>query len=215
MLRQFSGIDFETTRDPRLAAFAQEQPAAWLDALGRTATFEGKRFMSFRLFDRQLPLETIRNELMPRHGLRIVLVMRKQIDAYVSWRKAVELGKWQDVDTTGMRIELDPDHFTRWLDEQQRWYEMWRDYLGRHFLPAPIVRYELDIDQPPERIIRRFAATAAQVGVTLRAPAAIGNKGLVKQDKATNVFDKVSNWGQFSREIFSRGLERRAFGYAL
>jgi hypothetical protein len=82
-------------------------------------------------------------------------------------------------------------------------------------MPVPTVRYELDIDQPPERIIRRFAATAAQVGVMLRAPATIGHKGMTKQDRATNAFDKVSNWGQFSREIFSRGLERRAFGYAL
>jgi hypothetical protein len=114
-----------------------------------------------------------------------------------------------------MRIELDADHFARWLDEQQRWYEMWRDYVSRHFLPAPIVRYELDIDQPPERIIRRFAAMAAQVGVTLRVSAAIGNKGLARQDKATSVGDKVSNWAQFSREVFARGLERRAFGYPL
>jgi hypothetical protein len=215
MLRQASGIHFETTRDPALVAFTREKPAEWLDALGETARFEGKHFISFRLMDRHLPPETIQHALMSRPGLRVIMVMRKQIDAYVSWRKAVELGKWHDFDTTGMRIELDADHFTRWLDDQQRWYDLWRDYLTRNYLPSPMVRYELDIDQPPERIVRRFIATAAQVGVTLRAPAAVGHKGLAKQDKSTNTFDKVSNWPQFSREIFSRGLERRAFGYPL
>jgi hypothetical protein len=27
--------------------------------------------------------------------------------------------------------------------------------------------------------------------------------------------DKVTNWAEFSREIFARGLERRAFGYPI
>jgi hypothetical protein len=215
MLRQFTGIQFETTRDPKLVAFAHEKPTQWLEALGRTAAFEGKHFISFRLMEGQLPTDRIQSALMSWPGLRVVMVMRKQIDAYVSWRKAIELGKWQDVDTTDMKVELDADHFAGWLDEQQRWYEMWRDYLNRNYLPSPTVRYELDIDQPPERIVRRFVATAAQVGVTLRAPATMSHKGLVRQDRSTNAFDKVSNWPQFSREIFSRGLERRAFGYPL
>ncbi|HHY49659.1 MAG TPA: hypothetical protein GYA10_07925, partial [Alphaproteobacteria bacterium] len=39
--------------------------------------------------------------------------------------------------------------------------------------------------------------------------------GLVKQDRATALIDKVANWAEFNREIFARGLERRAFGYPL
>src|SRR5690606_2261946 len=163
MLRQHTGIQFETTRDPALIAFTREQPGRWLDALAATASFEGKRFMSFRLMHEHLPDATLESAIMARPGMRVILVMRKQIDAYVSWRKAVELGKWHGVDTTGLQVELDAGHFAGWLDHQQRWYEMWRDYLSRHYLPVPIVRYELDIDQPPERTVRRFIATAAQL----------------------------------------------------
>ena len=33
LLRRLTGVDFATHRDPRLIAFAHEQPGAWLDAL--------------------------------------------------------------------------------------------------------------------------------------------------------------------------------------
>ena len=83
-------------------------------------------------------------------------------------------------------------------------------------LPCPVVRYELDIDQPPERLLRRFASTAAQVGVTLqRRRRTVTHPGLERQDRSKSMIDKVSNWAEFSRDIFARGLERRAFGYPL
>ncbi|HHY48679.1 MAG TPA: hypothetical protein GYA10_02900, partial [Alphaproteobacteria bacterium] len=173
LLRRLTGIAFEDAHDPRVAAFAREQPAAWLDALEQAAAAAGKRFLSFRLVNGELPAATIDRDILPRRGLRVVMVVRKQIDAFVSWRKAVELGKGRDVDTTGMRLTLDADHFARWLDEQERWYDHWRNELGRRFMPCPVLRYELDIDQPAERVLRRFAAAAAQVGVMLRLPTSI------------------------------------------
>jgi hypothetical protein len=64
-------------------------------------------------------------------------------------------------------------------------------------------------------LLRRFASTAAQVGVTLIPPADVTHPGLERQDRSKSMIDKVSNWAEFSRDIFSRGLERRAFGYPL
>jgi hypothetical protein len=214
-LRRLTGIDFANLRDPALIGFAHEKPTRWLDALEQAAIFLKKRVMSFKLIARNLPNEVIEREIVTRHGLRMILVVRKQVDAYVSWRKAIELGRWRDADTTGMRLKLEIDPFERWLDEQERWYDVWRNYLNKRFMPCPVLRYELDIDQPAERVVRRFAAAAAQVGVTLRPPAAITHTGYSKQDRATNMADKVTNWAEFSREIFARGLERRAFGYPI
>jgi hypothetical protein len=215
LIRQLTGIDFPNHKDPRLIAFAREKPAAWLDVLEQAARTLGKRVMSFKLHHHHLPPEPIEREIMPRSGLRAVFVVRKQIDSYVSWRKATELGKWQGVDTTGIRLTLDPDRFQGWLVQQEQWYQHWKAYLERRFLPVPVLRYETDIDQPPERALKRFAAAAAQVGITLRPPATLTHAGLERQDKARSLADKVSNWAEFSREIFARGLERRAFGYPL
>jgi hypothetical protein len=216
LLRRLTGVEFTNHRDPRLIAFTHEHPGRWLDALEEAAAAAGKRLMSFKIFRHNLPIEPIEREIMPRPGMRVMMVLRKQIDSYVSWRKAVELGKWQGIDTTGMRITLDADRFTEWLDLQERWYDHWRNYLSKRFLPCPVLRYELDIDnQPPDRMLRRFAAAAGQVGVFLRAPTSIAHPGLERQDKGKSLADKVTNWTEFSREIFARGLERRAFGYPI
>jgi hypothetical protein len=215
LLRQLTGVDFINHKDKRLIAFAQEKPAELLEALEAAAKSQGKRVMSFKLFRNNLPLEVIEGQIMPRHGLRAVFIVRKQIDSYISWRKAVELGIWQGADTTGMLLPLDADRFQGWLVQQEQWYRHWKAYLERRFMPIPVLRYETDIDQPPERVLKRFSAAAAQVGITLRPPAAVTHSGLERQDRARSLADKVSNWAEFSREIFARGLERRTFGYPL
>jgi hypothetical protein len=215
LLRRLAGVDFTSGRDKQLIEFAHQRPAAWLDALESGAAAAGKRLMTFRLFPADLSLETAEQQVMTRHGLRPILVMRKQIDVYISLRKAVELAKWQGFDTTGVKVRLDANRFEEWLNEQERWYRHWKGYFERRYTPCPVVRYELDIDQPADRLLRRFASTAAQVGVTLVPPASIAHAGLEKQDKSKSMIDKVSNWAEFSRDIFSLGLERRAFGYPL
>lgn len=215
VLRQVVGINFANLRDPALRTLIREKPGLWLDGASAVAAAQGKRLMSFKLFAQHLPTDVAEHEVLARHGLRLIIVVRKQIDAYVSWRKAVELGRWRGADTTGMRIALDIDRFEAWLGEQERWYDHWRNYLNRRFLPLPVVRYEIDIDIPPERALRRFASAAALVGITLRPPATITHTGFERQDKARLIAEKVTNWPEFNREIFARKLERRAFGYAI
>jgi hypothetical protein len=215
LLRELSGIDFINHKDKRLIEFAHGKPAALLDALDAAAKSEGRRVMSFKLFRNNLPLEVIEQEIMPRHGLRVILIVRKQIDSYISWRKAMTLGIWQGADTTGLPLTLDADRFQGWLIQQEQWYAHWKSWLERRFMPIPVLRYETDIDQPVERALKRFAMAAAQVGITLRPPAAVTSPGLERQDKAKALVDKVSNWAEFSREIFARGLERRTFGYPI
>lgn len=213
LLRRLTGIDFANHRDPRLVSLAHERPPAWLDALELAARDRGKRVMNFKLFRDNLPVEVVEREIMARRGMRVMMVVRRQIDSYISWRKAVELGKWQDVDTTGIRLRLDPEKFAEWLDMQERWYDHWRNYLNRRFLPCPVIHYETDIDQPVERVLKRFSSAAAQLGITLRVPAEIAHRGLERQDRTKSVGDKVHNWTEFSREVFKRGLEKRAFAY--
>jgi hypothetical protein len=217
LLRQATGLDIVDGQDTRPVAYARENPAAWLDALAEAARGRGKRIMSFPLLRGDLTPDVIEADVAARPGLRLVLVVRKQIDSFVSWRRSVELGKWRGVGIGAgrVRLKLEVDGFERWLDAQERWYEHWRHYLGRRFMPCPVLRYEVDIDQPPERVLRRFAAAAGQVGIALRLPATIddSNDDLRDTDKA--LADRVANWADFNRAIFARGLERRAFGYPI
>ena len=214
-LRKATGIAFTDVADPQLTVYARDNPADWLDALEGAARERGKRIMSIRLSRGDLDTDVIEREIATRARLRFVMVVRKQIDSFVSWRRSVEISKWQGVGVSSdrLRLKLDADGFERWLDAQQRWYDHWRDFLNRRFTPCPVLRYEVDIDQPADRVLRRFAAAAGQVGIALRVPATIDDSYSHLRDKPESLADRVANWADFNRAIFARGLERRAFGY--
>lgn len=189
------------------------EPDHVLDRAAAEAQAERKRVLTFKLWHDTLEAETVEHMVLSRPGVRVIFVVRRQIDAYVSWCKAISVHRWQDVDTSAVRLSLDANEFAAWMDAQERWYDRWRNWLNRRFLPCPILRYETDIDQPPVSALRRFSAAAAQVGVTLRVPATLNTPGLVKQDRIKAAADKVDNWPAFSRALVAQGLEKRAFGY--
>lgn len=189
------------------------EPDHVLDRAAAETQAERKRVLTFKLWHDTLEAETVEQMVLSRPGVRVIFVVRRQIDAYVSWCKAISVHQWQDIDTSGVRLSLDVNDFAAWMEAQERWYDRWRNWLNRRFLPCPILRYETDIDQSPISTLRRFSAAAAQVGVTLRVPAALGTTGLVKQDRIKAAADKTDNWPAFSRALVARGLEKRAFGY--
>ena len=190
-------------------------PEAAIAAAAELTRANGKRVMAFRLWHDMLPLEEAISVVADRPGVRLVLVMRRQIDAYLSWCKAIELGQWQGVDTSELKLSVSIDDFIFFMEAQERWFAHWQAWLTRRYLPVPVLRYETDIDQPPEWALKRLAAAAAQVGITLRVPPALASTGLVKQYRVKAAADKIGNWPQFSRELTLRGLEKRAFGYPL
>ena len=190
-------------------------PEAAIAAAAELTRANGKRVMAFRLWHDMLPLDEAIGVVADRPGVRLVLVMRRQIDAYLSWCKAIELGQWQGVDTSELKLSVSIDDFIFFMEAQERWFAHWQAWLTRRYLPVPVLRYETDIDQPPEWALKRLAAAAAQVGITLRVPPALASTGLVKQDRVKAAADKIGNWPQFSRELTLRGLEKRAFGYPL
>lgn len=190
-------------------------PEAAVAAAADLTRANGRRVMAFRLWHDMLPLEEAISVVADRPGVRLVLVMRRQIDAYLSWCKAIELGRWQGVDTSELKLRVSIDDFIFFMEAQERWFAHWQTWLARRYLPVPILRYETDIDQPPEWALKRLAAASAQVGITLRVPATLHSTGLVKQDRVKAAADKIGNWPQFSRELTLRGLEKRAFGYPL
>lgn len=190
-------------------------PEAAMAAATEATRAAGKRVMLFKLWHDMLPLEQAIGTLADRPGVRLVLVMRRQIDAYISWCKAIELGQWQGVDTSDLKLRASIDDFIAFMEAQETWFAHWQAWLGRRYLPIPVLRYETDIDQPPEWALKRLSSAAAQVGITLRVPATLTPSGFVKQDRVKAAADKLSNWPQFSRDLTLRGLEKRAFGYPL
>lgn len=198
------------------ATLAQQiEPEAAFEAALAATQAAGRRVLVLRLTSDTLPTRRIEETIASRPGVRLVLVVRRQIDAYIGWREEIEEKSRARADGHETRSALDVTDFGLWMDQQERWFDHWRNWLNRRFLPQPVLRYETDIDLPPQATLQRLAAAAAQVGVTLRVPQAPNLTALTRQDRTTAAADRVIDWPEFSRGLVSRGLERRAFGYPI
>ena len=192
----------------------------WQDAGGRIDLAElearaaGKSLIVLKATS-AIPRDIVERQLLGRPGMRAVFVVRRQIDTYVSLAKATALDAWRDTDLTPVKVKLDAQRFAVWLDEQEGWYAHWKAWLERRAFPLPVLRYETHLSVPADAVLRRFAATVAQVGITLRVPPALPFAGLNKQDREKAVALKVKNWPEFSRALTELGIEKRAFGYPI
>jgi hypothetical protein len=162
-----------------------------------------------------LPRDVVERELLGRIGMRAIFVVRRQIDAYVSLAKATALDAWRDTDLTPVKVKLDAARFAKWLDEQEAWYAHWKGWLEKRAFPVPVLRYETHLSVPADSVLKRFATTVAQVGITLRVPPVLPFEGLKKQDREKAAAFRVKNWSEFSRALSEMGIEKRAFGYPL
>ncbi len=201
---------------PRDGLFADSHAdaTAKLDAAEAEARAGGKSLLVVKATS-AMPREMVERELLGRTGMRAVVVVRRLIDAYVSLAKATALNAFRDRDLTPVKVRLDPAHFAAWLEEQEDWYGHWQEWLLRRSFPVPILRYESHLSVPPEAVLRRFSSAAAQVGITVRVPAALPHTGLVRQDRETAAAFRVKNWPEFSNALVERDIEKRPFGYPI
>ena len=201
---------------PRDGLFADgfAEASGKIDVAELEARGEGKSLLLIKATS-AMPREMVERDLLGRPGMRAIIVVRRQIDAYVSLAKATALDAWRDTDLTNVKVKLDAARFAAWLDEQEAWYAHWKGWLERRSLPVPVLRYETHISVPPESALRRFASAAAQVGITVRMPLSFPHAGLVKQDREGAAAFRVKNWPDFSRGLIERGIEKRAFGYPI
>jgi hypothetical protein len=187
---------------------------AKMDTAEAEARAEGKSLLVVKATS-AMPRDIVERELLGRTGMRAVVVVRRQIDAYVSLAKATALNAFRDRDLTGVKVRLDPAHFASWLEEQEDWYGHWQEWLLRRSFPVPILRYETHLAVPPESALRRFASAAAQVGITVRVPSTLAHPGLTRQDREPAAAFRVKNWVDFSKALLERDIEKRAFGYPI
>lgn len=206
-------IEAAAPRDDLLAD-GYADATARLDAAEAAARTQGKSLLVVKATS-ALPRDVVERDLLGRTGMRAIVVVRRQIDAYVSLAKATALNAFRDRDLTGVKVRLDPDHFAAWLEEQEDWYGHWQEWLLRRSFPVPILRYETHLALAPESALRRFASAAAQVGITVRVPATLPHPGLVRQDREPAAAFRVKNWVDFSKALVERDIEKRAFGYPI
>jgi Sulfotransferase family len=171
-----------------------------------------KRVLCFKVFRGQLSIRQMKRTIISRPDTIIVFVRRRPIDTHVSYRKAAYLKQWAKVDTTQLKVTLDPADFVRWWRQTAAWYERLEATCWAMDKPFHRLSYEEDIDCPPVEAAHRFCAVLERHGIrNLTMPDADKALGLTRQDLNKDVGDRVANWAEFQSRLSAMGFLEKAF----
>jgi hypothetical protein len=179
-------------------------PLEAVQALRKVARRKERAAIYFKVFVGQWtrPLDEVVSGLAAEPGFVPVLLQRRSIDVYVSYRKAEAAGQYKHVDTTDQPVRLDAAAYARWAETARGWYRGVARALEQAGTPPLRASYERDIDMPADALSAHWSALLG-----LPAPAAIDPAlALPRQDRSERLEDKIANAAEFIAGLEQRGL---------
>jgi Sulfotransferase family len=210
-LSRRSGKTFpHSPEDARAVQVIRQHPDLALDCLADLLPPD-KRILCLKVFRNQLSIRQVKRTIIRRPDTIVVFVRRRPIDTYVSYRKAAYLKQWAKVDTTKLKVTLDPAGFVKWWRQTAAWYLGVEAACWSIDKPFHRLSYEEDIDCPPIEAARRFCAVLERHGIrNLTMPQADKEIGLTRQDLNREVGDRVANWPEFRDRLAAMGFLEKA-----
>lgn len=197
--------------DARAVQVIRRHPGLALDCLADLLQPD-KRILCLKVFRNQLSVRQVRRAIVRRPDTIVVFVRRRPIDTYVSYRKAAYLKQWAKVDTTKLKVTLEPAGFVKWWRQTADWYVRLEAACWSIDKPFHRLSYEEDIDCPPLEAARRFCAVLERHGIhNLTMPQGDKAIGLTRQDQNRDVGDRVANWPEFRDRLSAMGFLEKAF----
>jgi hypothetical protein len=205
---------FHGPEDPGLGTWMRNHPATAVRAIYQASAEPPTRVLSFKVFPGQVPAQRIATRLIPMPRMRFLIVKRRIIDAYISLVKARLLERWGKVDTTNLRVILDPEQFVRYVENHRRWYETLSAEIASSGKPGPVLIYEEFSRLGEKAQIEQLSTTLRAMGFGELAPSETPTGSLPwKQDRSLSYEHKVMNWAQFVGDPRVRELPTDIFGY--
>jgi hypothetical protein len=171
-----------------------------------------KQILIFKVFPGHLSIRQVAHAILGREDSVIVFIRRRPIDAYVSMLKAKHLQQWTTVDTTEMKIEVDPRQFLKWRRQTSAWYRRLEGACWRMGKPFHRLTYEADLAASPRAVSERFCRILEDSGLgPFTLPPDDPTIGLMRQDRNADVRDRMANWDEFQSYLKAKGLLDMAF----
>jgi len=203
-LSRQAGQAFDDPCAPAFVTWARANPLAVVDALRRVAKRRERAGIYFKVFLGQWtqPLEQVIAGLAADPGFTPVVLQRRPIDAYVSYRKAEAAGKYKQVDTTDAPVTLNAAAYAHWARQARDWYRQVTAALDAVGAAPVQATYEADVDKPLPALARHWSRL---LGVP--APDTL-DEGLAlpRQDRSASLEDKIANADEFFAGLRERGL---------
>ncbi|MEL6365353.1 MAG: hypothetical protein AAFR11_11005 [Pseudomonadota bacterium] len=198
------GGGFEKFDDPAFVETVRAAPGRFLDALA--AHHDGRYdALAFKVFPKHLDDAALKEDVLARPDVSVVIVRRRLLASYLSLRKAEEVKKYIDVDTTNLQVELKVRGYLDWRAEVLDWYSRVDAVLADLGKRPERLDYEREINTDPHTLAGVLVEKFARLGIeTTRdhgEPPA-----LEKQDKSKSLEDGVSNWSEFAATLAAEGV---------
>ncbi len=201
-LSRRSGKTFPAVaEDPVAIQVVRESPTRTLECLMDMLQPE-KRLLTFKVLRRQLRVRKVRKEIIARPDTAIAILRRRPIDAFISSRKARLLQRWEGVDTTNVKIDIEVGDFLKWWDATAEWYRDLEKACWRLGKPFHRLSYEDDVDVEPSLLVQRLRRLATACGINDLVGSVIGSPTIfARQDRTSDVEARVANWPAFHRSL--------------
>lgn len=152
-------------------------------------------------------------DIVSRKNTKILVLTRNPLDIYISWQKARETKRWGWLDTTGMKVSIDINHFCQWNCKLQTTYRKLFNYLKSINKPYTTIDYDelngVYNDMAKIRLVTRKLATTG-LKLELDVDKYRNTKFLFKQDRSTKHEQKIKNYEEVEEK-----LKKRKLGYIL
>lgn len=203
-----SGREFSDGGDPAFIAWARSHPVDLVEALCRPARRKDKDGVYLKVFvgQWQVPVAATVAALAARPGFVPIVLQRRPLDVYVSYRKAERAGEYKHVDTTDSPEALDAAAYARWAATARGWYREVDEALAQAGTQPIRVTYERDIDMAPDALVAHWSRLLGVPGPDALDPEIV----LARQDRSPDLAAKIANHDEFLSALDARGLRREA-----
>ena len=207
-----SGQNFPLLCDhPEAVSALRRHPGIAVDCLADFMPPD-KALLFFKVFRLQLLVHEVRKAIIERPDTIIVVLRRRPIDTFISLRKALHQQQWYGQDTTGLKISIDADDFIGWWGRTNAWFHDVEAACWTANKPLHRLQYEDDVNVPAANVIARFHEILAQHGMSKLTVLPEGEPSEIRrQDRNSELHDRVANWSEFAQCLRDKGFLEKAF----
>lgn len=198
------GLDLTDVKDKSLVSFFRNQPAGALDLLRQA--MPNRVFFSYKVFPGQLG-ETQLNEVLTDVDKSFIIITRRRLDAFISYKKATMQNVWLRSDTTDIKPEINISDLISWSNRNENFLASCLSVIQSQKSSYRIVNYEEEIDVP----VHELAENQKSILRDLNIDSAFHNTSKVKekiskQDLETDVFQKVKDGDRLRDSLIKENL---------
>lgn len=139
----------------------------------------------------------------------LIIITRNLLDVYISWKKTTETKKWGWVDTSDIKITVNPEEFYEWYNETSYKYTCLFDSLTALNKPYVIINYdEMNKHVSTMAKIKYILTTLYKNNINLKLNLHKYNQTtfLPKQDTCSRHKDQIANYEEFKTFLISKSL---------